>query len=168
MAFIGDLPRFYSSYDDWQAFIERLEQAFELNNVADDKKKALLINCIDQSIYKTLRDICYPDVPKDKTYSELCELMGKQFTTKSSVFRERCTFYNAKQKDDESVTEWFHRVKKLSLECKFGEQFANVVLDRFVSGLTSPAIMDRLCEEEVGQLTIEHALEIAQVKEANK
>lgn len=166
MALIGDIPRFYNSGDDWMVFTERLEQFFEINDVAEEKKRAILLTSISDDVYKTLRDVCHPVLPKTKTFDELCALLNKQFVKKTSVYRERVTFYNTKQMKDESIASWFARIKKLSVDCKFGDRFNDILLDRFVSGLRSAAILERLCEEDEDKLTLQSAVEIAITKES--
>lgn len=167
MALIGEIPKFYSQHDDWQVFTERLEQFFEINDVAEEKKKAILITSISDDVYKLLRDVCHPVLPKNKTFDELCELLNKQFVVKTSVFRERVTFYNVKQMKDENIANWFARIKKLSVDCKFGDRFDEILLDRFISGLRSSPILDRLCEEDEDKLTLQNAVEIAANKESS-
>lgn len=166
MATLGDMPYFYSGSGDWSVYAERLEQFFDVNDIPDEKKRAILLISISEEDYKTLRDVCHPTLPKEKTYAELFQLLNKQFTKKTSVLRERFNFYNAKQKSDETVTNWFARIKKLSIDCKFGEQFDDILLDRFISGLKPSAVLDRLCEEEVESLTLQGAVEIAANKES--
>lgn len=166
MSLIGEIPKFYSQHDDWQVFTERLEQFFEINDVAEDKKRAILITSISDDVYKLLRDVCHPVLPKNKTFDELCELLNKQFVVKTSVFRERVTFYNAKQMKNETISNWFARIKKLSVDCKFGDRFDEILLDRFISGLRSSPILDRLCEEDEDKLTLQNAVEIAITKES--
>lgn len=166
MALIGDIPRFYSACDDWLVFTERLEQFFEINDVADEKKRAILLTSVSDDVYKILRDVCHPVLPKNKTFDELCALLNKQFVKKTSVFRERVTFYNAKQMKDESIASWFARIKKLSVDCKFGERFDEILLDRFISGLRAKVILERLCEEDEDKLTLQSAVEIATTKES--
>lgn len=167
MALIGEIPKFYSQEDDWQVFTERLEQFFEINDVAEDKKRAILITSISDDVYKLLRDVCHPVLPKNKTFDELCELLNKQFVVKTSVFRERVTFYSAKQMKNETISNWFARIKKLSVDCKFGDRFDEILLDRFISGLRSSPILDRLCEEDEDKLTLQNAVEIAITKESS-
>lgn len=167
MAFIGELPRFDNQCDDWMVFTERLEQFFEINDVVEEKKKAILITSIGDDIYKTLRDVCHPVLPKNKTFDELCDLLNKQFVIKTSVFRERYSFYNARQMAGESIANWFARIKKLSIDCKFGERFDATLLDRFVSGLRPSPIFDRLCEEDEDKLTLQSAVDIAITKESS-
>lgn len=147
-------------------FKERLEQFFEINDVKDEKKRAILITCISDDVYKTLRDVCHPTLPKEKSFEELCELLAKQFLVKTSVFRERFNFYNTKQSKDESIAGWFARLKKLSVDCKFGDRFDDILLDRFISGLKQGPILDRVCEEDEGKLTLQQVVEIAITKES--
>lgn len=166
MALIGELPIFYSGASDWQVYTERLEQFFEVNDIAAEKKKALLLTSVGEDTYKTLRDVCHPLLPKNKTFDELIELLNKQFVVRTSVFRERVKFYTAKQYPNETIAFWFARIKKLSVDCRFGDRFDDVLLDRFISGLRSSAILDRLCEEDE-DLTLQKAVEIATNKESS-
>lgn len=163
---IGDVPYFNSLCSDWQVYTERLEQFFEVNDFAPEKRKALLITSLDDETYKTLRDVCHPTLPKDKTYDELIELLSKQYIVRTSIFRERVKFYQAKQFGNESVASWYARIKRLSLDCKFGDRFDSVLLDRFISGLRSSVILDRLCEEGE-DLSLQKAVEIASNKESS-
>lgn len=167
MALIGELPQF-NAYQDYMVFSERLEQFFEVNDVAAEKKKAILITCVQDDVYKALRDLCHPAVPKDKTYDELCRLLKKQYVKQTSVIRERCDFYAAKQSNRESVSEWFARIKRLSVDCsQFGDRYEQVLLDRFISGMTPSPVLDRLCEEDEGTMTLQKAVEIASIKESS-
>lgn len=167
MAFLGELPRYNGDFDDWQVFLERLEQFFEINDVVEEKKKAILITSVNDQVYKTLRDVCHPELPKDKTFDELCDLLNKQFVVKTSVFRERYNFYNARQLSGETIANWFARLKKLSVDCKFGDRFDGILLDRFVSGLKKGLILDRLCEEDEEKLTLQSAVDLAITKESS-
>lgn len=164
---IGEIPRFNSEHDDWLVYTERLEQFFELNDVVEEKKKAILISGLGEDIYKTLRDLCFPSLPKEKTFKELVALLSNQFVVKKSIFRERVNFYNAKQTKDETIASWFARLKKLSVDCKFGDRFSDIILDRFVCGLRPSPILDRLCEENEDKLTLNAAVEIATEKETS-
>ena len=163
---IGELPIFYAGSSDWQVYVERLEQFFEVNDIAEDKKKALLLTSVGEDTYKTLRDVCHPLLPKNKTFEELIELLNKQYVVRTSVFRERVKFYTARQYATESISNWFVRIKKLSVDCKLGNKFDDVLLDRFISGLRPTPILDRLCEEE-DTLTLKQAVEIAVNKESS-
>lgn len=161
---IGSIPEFVANVDDWNVYEERLEQFFEVNDIDDAKKCAVLISVIGTSTYKILRDLCHPVVPKNKTFEELCELLRKQLSPQVAIFRERSNFYNARQNHGETVTLWYARVKTLAVNCKFGENLESILLDKFVTGLRSGTILDRLCEENE-TLTLSQAVDIAINKE---
>lgn len=162
---IGSIPEFVANLDDWNVYEERLEQFFEVNDITDEKKTAFLISVIGGNSYKSLRDLCHPILPKSKTYEELCELLRKQYCPQIAIFRERANFYNAKQLPGENVTSWYGRIKTLSVNCKFGETLESILLDKFITGLRSGVIIDRLCEENEG-LTLQQAVDIAVNKES--
>lgn len=161
----GQIPEFYGDGDDWNVYYERLEQFFTVNDIPQDKRSAFLISVIGSYTYKTLRDLCHPTLPKDKSFEELCELLHRQFSPQVSIFRERAKFYNAKQESFENISTWYAKVKKLSVDCKFGSNLAMVLLDKFITGLRSGSILDRLCEENE-TITLQQALDIAINKES--
>lgn len=163
---IGNVPEFNSGKDDWSVYSERLEQFFEINDIPEEKRNAFLISSVGADTYKTIRDLCHPQLPKDKTFDELCDLMKKQFTTQVAIYRERVKFYNAKQYATETVTSWFARIKKLSIDCRFCAELESILLDRFISGLRPSPILDRLCEEDE-TLKLEDAVAIAINKESS-
>ena len=163
---IGTIPTFAQGYDDWKTYSEILDQFFVVNNVEEDKKSAFLISCIGSETYKTLRDLCHPVLPKDKPFTELSEILRKQFSPQVAIFRERTNFYNAKQSVGENITSWYGRVKRLSVDCKFGDNLESILLDKFITGLRVGQVLDRLCEENE-TLTLQQAVDIATNKECS-
>ncbi|XP_052861106.1 uncharacterized protein LOC128268125 [Anopheles cruzii] len=161
---VGSIPEFVSELDDWNVYYERLEQFFEVNEIVSEKRTAFLISCIGSQAYKSLRDLCHPALPKDRPFDDLCELLRKQFSPQVAIFRERTHFYNATQSIGENVTQWYGRLKKLSVDCKFGNNLEAVLLDKFITGLRPGQVLDRLCEENES-LRLEQALDIAVNKE---
>lgn len=162
---IGNIPEFYCGSDDWNVYSERLEQYFEVNDIPPEKKGALLISVVGNEAYKTLRDLCHPALPKEKSFDELCQLLHKQYAPQVSMFRERIKFYKAQQEQYENVSQWYARVKTLSVDCKFGDNLEAILMDRFISGLKNPLVLDRICEEDE-TLTLSKAIELAVNKES--
>lgn len=132
--------------DDWEIFSERLEQYFEANRIELGRKTAVLLTLIDEEVYRTLKNLCDPVLPKTKSYGELIQLLETQYKVRVSVFRKRILFNNLRQ-GEESISEWYVKVKQLAAPCKFGESLNDRVKDKFVTGLKSGSILDRLCEE---------------------
>lgn len=162
---IGEIRPFYE-WDDWNIYYEQLDQFLAVNEIPKEKHTAFLLGvCVGPYCYKVLRDLCHPVLPKEKTFDEICDLLKKHFVPQVAVFRERIKFCSAKQDADEEVKAWYARLKSLSVDCRFGELLPSILLDKFVTGLRSGAILDRLCEENE-TMTLQEALEIAISKEA--
>ncbi|XP_017472497.1 PREDICTED: uncharacterized protein LOC108363609 [Rhagoletis zephyria] len=75
-------------------------------------------------------------------------------------------FHKSTKGSDESISMWYARVKKLALNCKFGEHLNAFVLDQFIMGLPE-GIFERLCEEDA-HLTLETALRKALIMESKQ
>ncbi|XP_065089187.1 uncharacterized protein LOC135710514 [Ochlerotatus camptorhynchus] len=163
--FVGIIPEYDGDTDDWSIYQEILEEYFKANGVPDRNKVSVLISVIGADTYRLLRDLCHPDSPKDKSYVELCAMLAKQFLPEITIFRERSKFYRAEQQRGEDVKTWYARLKNLSVNCKFGEHLEPLLLDKFIVGLVSGPVQDRLCEESE-KLTLKEALDLAANRES--
>lgn len=150
--------------EDWEIFIERLDQYFQANLVSEDRKVAVLLTLVSEDVYRTVKDLCFPFLPKNKTYEELVEVLNTQYKQRVPVFRRRIEFENLKQAND-SVSQWYLRVKKAAALCQFGTQLDSRIKDKFVVGMKPGRIQERLCEEEVTK-ELKDLVEIALNKEA--
>ncbi|KAF2892827.1 hypothetical protein ILUMI_13345 [Ignelater luminosus] len=156
----------YSLNEDFEVYLERLEQYVLANMVEDDRKGSVFLTVISPEVYRILRDLCDPVLPKDRSYEELCALLRKQFAPQLSVFRKRIEFYESKQSFNETISEWYVRIKNLAIPCKFGAVLEGNLKDRFVTGLRRGPVLDRLCED--GQeKTLTELVDIALQKEAS-
>lgn len=150
--------------DDFVVFKERLENVFEVLDVEENQRSGILLAVLGPKIYKILKNLCDPDIPKTKTYTSLISLLEEQFVPKVAIYKERRTFYEANQIQGESVTEWHLRIKCLAADCNFGADLAGIIKDRFVCGLLETKIFDRICEEKTS-VSYEDLLKIALSKE---
>ncbi|KAJ8931113.1 hypothetical protein NQ314_016014 [Rhamnusium bicolor] len=147
---------FNADVDMWDIYVERLEQHLTANKIGEESiKVAVLLSSVGQSTYKLLRDLSFPDPLKNKTYEQLCELLKCQFGVHVSVWRERKKFYEIRQ-TDETVAEWYAKVRSHAVSCKFGADLSKILKDKLASG----KILDRMCEEEVDK-PIEELLSLA-------
>ncbi|XP_058838149.1 uncharacterized protein LOC131693899 [Topomyia yanbarensis] len=153
--------------EEWELYREQLEQFFVSNKIADDMKKAVLINHLSARTYKLLRDLCTPDQPKEKSYKDLCTVLSTHFTPPVVVHKERRTFFRAQRGEGapESINDWIVRIKNLAANCKFGDALQHNLVNKFIDGLGGKAF-DRVCEENE-TLTLEKAQEIALKYEAD-
>lgn len=164
MAVIGSMGNFNPHSESWVLYQEQLEQFFAIKKISaiegEDRRVAALLSLIGSDTYNILRDLCTPDLPSKKQYKELCALLKTHFSPKVCVFRERIDFYEAKENDGETISNWFARIHNLSTNCEFGGQLQSILKDKFICGLSSGRIRDRLCEENKGK-KLDILLEIA-------
>jgi hypothetical protein len=154
----------FAANDDFEIFIERLENAFKLNKTHDLDKVAVLLNQVDASVYKTLRSLCDPQTPAEKTFDQLAAILCQQCVRKTAVWKERRKFFNAMQKQPESVNAWFLRLKTLSTNCEFGSDLNEMLRSKFVCGLKSDALFEKIAEEDMS-IDVDAILQIAINKE---
>lgn len=165
---ISELPYFsVNLYFDWQLYEERLQLYFVVNDISGDKRVAPLLSIVDPSCYLIVSHMCYPKLPSELKYEELVELIAKQFLPQESVYRNRAAFDEAEQDEFETIDQWFSRIKKLSSCCKYGENYEVILLNKFICGIRSISIQDRLCDED-HTLRLCRAIEIAKSMEESR
>ncbi|KAF2888578.1 hypothetical protein ILUMI_17595 [Ignelater luminosus] len=172
MALIGSIENFNPHKDNWILYQEQLEQFFTANAISPgtngqlDKRVAALLGLIGADTYKVLRDLCTLNLYKTKTYDSLCSLLKTHFSPTICAFGERIDFYEAKHQDEESVSSWYAGIHNLLTNCEFGITLNVIVADKFICGMKSGRVRDRLCEEE-STTSLEKLLEIALNKESS-
>jgi Retrotransposon gag protein len=154
----------FKARDDFAIFMERLNNAFVVNKTPEMDRVAVLLNQIDEQVYKTLRNLCDPATPASKSFDEIYSLLRRQYVRETSAWKERRKFFNAVQKPTESVNEWYLRLKTLATNCDFGKDLPEVLKTKFVCGLAQSAIFERVSEESCS-VTIDTILQIAINKE---
>ncbi|KAJ8932588.1 hypothetical protein NQ314_014579 [Rhamnusium bicolor] len=117
---------------------------FEANKISEENiKVAVLLSSIGPETYKLVRDLTFPKLLKTKTFSNLCKLLGKQYSVQVSVWRERKKFYELSP----TISDWYAKIRSSSTKCNFGNDLNKVLRDRFVTGLATPKTYYRICEE---------------------
>lgn len=162
---VGSISEFKAGIDNWDEYKERLDQYFLANGIPANRQVCVLLTVIGAASYSVLRDLCDPELPSVKEYAVLAKLLHDQFAPKIMVFRKRTEFHNLTQKADETVGDWYRRIKNMATHCKFGGNLEMVIKDRFVAGMRSGKIQERLFEEDHKKKLTE-LMEIAQNKES--
>jgi hypothetical protein len=156
MATVGQIEQFDgSNFEDYE---ERLNAYFEANKIgqckttdseedkmaANKMKLAVTISLIGRKTYATLKDLCVPDKPQDKTFTEVCALLRDYYKPRVLEVAETYRFHRAEQQDNESVQEYANRLRKMASTCNFGEYLARALRDQFVGGVRNAAIKKKL------------------------
>ena len=100
-------------------------------------------------MYKTVRELCDPVLPKNKLYDELCVILRNQLSARTAVFKER---KELRQKQGEKINQLFVRVKSKARNFNFAQQLDMQVKDKFVTGLFLGRKLDKICEEDHNKL----------------
>ncbi|CAB3989970.1 Transposon Tf2-9 poly, partial [Paramuricea clavata] len=156
----GVLGEFDPSTELFAAYSERLEQYFIANSIgqcpadatqevlaaADKKKVAVFISVIGKKSYATLRDLCSPDSPKDKSFSELCEMLRTHYKPKRLVVAETYRFHRCIQ--EENVSDYSARLRHYASTCDFGQFLNRSLRDQFICGIRNSATRKKLLNED--------------------
>lgn len=158
------MAEFNPEEEKWIVFKEKLElYVQEIGCSSEQTKKAIILRTIGTSPYNLLHSLCSPSSPATKSFQELCDILETHYTPPTIKYQERRTFYCAVRGEAESVSDWYAKVKRLAIKCKFGETLDAFVLDKFVIGLPEK-IFSRLCEE-TDDLTLANAFKKALILE---
>ncbi|XP_055918925.1 uncharacterized protein K02A2.6-like [Eupeodes corollae] len=150
---------------DWEVFEAKLQQYFLSVGEEDEQRKtAFLLTKLHHETFKLLRDSVYPKTINKLTFAEVTNNLTNFYGKKVAVFVERRSFYDLKQMVSESINEWYTRIKKSAVNCKFGNQLDAALRDIFITGLKDGPILDKLLEEDE-TITLDKAWQLAIKKE---
>ena len=65
----GTIGEFNSTQEDWTSYVERLQQYFAANDVAESKQRAVLLSACGVATYCLIENFLAPENPADKSCS---------------------------------------------------------------------------------------------------
>lgn len=162
---VGKLEPFDLHKDDWNLYIDRLEQYFIVNDVKPAMRIATLITVVGSDAYELMVNLCTPEKPSAKTYDDLVDIMRRHLQPKPSVLAERFKFRQRVQRSHESIAEYAAALKKMTKYCGFcSKTLSENLRDQFVCGLISEHTRQRLFTED--NITFDLAFKLAMTIEA--
>ncbi|CAG9822012.1 unnamed protein product [Phaedon cochleariae] len=93
MALVGMIENFKPKESDITIHIERIEQLFSCNEIADNEKVSLFSTLVEGEAYCVLKDLLAPTLPSAKTYSELKDVLLAHYCPKRLKIAERYKYY---------------------------------------------------------------------------
>ena len=99
---------------------KKLDQYFVANEVNNEKKVPALLALIGPSTYQSLRDLTARTLPKDKSFTFLCDKFAEHFNPRPLVIAESFRFHKRDQRSDESVMDFNVSLRKHAEHCYFG------------------------------------------------
>ena len=145
---LGTMDPFDPDIDNWSAYTERLEQFFVTNDIADGKKRAVLLTVIGTKAYTLLRNILAPEKPATRDYSQLVEALQSHLDPKPIVMAEHFKSHHRNQCEGESIAQYIAGLRKLSKYCAFRDYLDQALRYRLVCGLTSETVQKWLLIEK--------------------
>ncbi|KAK7099536.1 hypothetical protein V1264_003664 [Littorina saxatilis] len=147
--------------DDWVDSFEIYAAASGVDSGV--QKRALLLHCAGkevQELFKTFGDT-------GTTYNAAREKLDAHFKPKKNISYQRHLFRKECQKDDETVTQFVVRLRKLAQTCAFPEdEVDNFIRDQVIDKCKSRKLREKLLSEP--ELTLKKVIEISQAKEASQ
>lgn len=160
---LGSMSEFNPKSDNISSYFERFENYIEINDVPAGKKLKLFLNVVGAVAYEELKKILVPDMPTQKTYEDIKQLLVAHFSPARSVIAERCKFNHRMQRENESAKDFITALKHLARDCNFGTFLNDALRDRLVAGLRDEETQRALFAH--ADLTFELACKMALDKE---
>ena len=159
MTTIGKIESFDDTKENWETYVERVEQFFLANDIDDDHKVPTLLSLIGGKTYTLLRDLLAPEKPATKSFQQIVTTLQEHLSPKPLEIAERFRFYKKNQQEGESILSYVAELRKLATHCNFGGNLNEALRDRLVCGLRNMQIQKRLLSE--AKLKYSKAVEIA-------
>lgn len=164
MATFGCINEFNPGVEAFSEYVERMEQFFVANAIADDRKRAVFLTVVGPATFGLLRNLLSPATPTSKSLEELIEILNKHYDPVPSEIVERYKFNSRVRRTGESIADYIAELRKLAKYCNYGDSLDMMLRDRIVCGIQDEAIQRKLLSES--KLTLARASEIAVSMEA--
>lgn len=141
-------------FEAWEKIFETYLIALSDKELADKRKRALLIHCIGveaQRIFYTLES--------GTTYAEAVKALKAFFVPKVNIVAERNKFRLRSQNVGESIVHYVAALRELAITCEFGDVTDDMIRDQLVEKTNSTRIRERLLLEN--ELTLQKAITLA-------
>jgi hypothetical protein len=140
---IGKISPFNPDKDDFEAWVEVVNNYFVANDVDNAKAVAVLISSMGLPTYTLLKSLVAPNEPAKQKYDDIILVLMKHFKPAPKALSERHKFYLRKQHEGESVNVFLSELRRLAVTCKFGD-LSTSLRDQFIFGLTSETSQKRI------------------------
>lgn len=114
------IDKFDRNVTAWSRWVQRLEGAFSVFNVADEKKIHFILHFMGQESFDLVCDKIAPTSPYEKTYKDITDLLKEHYDPAPLEIMENYRFHLRKQKEHENVQDFVSALRKFSINCNFG------------------------------------------------
>ena len=89
---IGKIEAFDKTNDNWNAYVERVEQYFIANNIKEDKQVAVILSLMGNKTYGLLRNLSAPAKPSSLSLKAIVETLQNTFLRNHCLSQSDFTF----------------------------------------------------------------------------
>ena len=107
---IGCITEFNSENKKIVAYLERVQLFFTTTGI---RQVPALLTVIGSTNYALLSNLVAPDKPKDKSFSNLAEVLQRHFDPRLLVIAERFHFHQCDQAPGESISNYVAELRRL-------------------------------------------------------
>ena len=161
---IGSVGEFNPDQESITTYLERMDIYFEVNGISADKRVASFLSIVGRETYKRLVDLFAPEKPATKSLEAITAKLKEHFEPLKVEIAERYNFYQRNQLPGESVAEFLGELRRLNIDCGFGDFSNQALRDKLVCGLRDEGMKKKLLAEK--SLDLKNVMQIAQGMEA--
>ena len=157
-----------NSIEDWRIWKQSFEfyaKATDLYTKDGEVQVATFMSVLGYEAINIYNSFVLSDDDK-KDLKAIITHFDEYFLPQRNIIYERFIFNSANQKETESIEEYVTKLKNLANSCEFGILKEDLIRDRFVIGLNSDSIREKLLLEP--KLMLKDAIEVAKSHEQTK
>ncbi|XP_011883558.1 PREDICTED: uncharacterized protein K02A2.6-like [Vollenhovia emeryi] len=151
---------------NWDRWKQRLEGAFSIFGITGEDRVPYFLHYVGATSFDILCDRLAPDDPFAKPYENLKGILKEFYAPVPLEIAENFKFHQRKQKEGEEVKDFMAALRKLSINCNFGNYLPTALRNQLVFGLSCKRTQARLLE--IQDLNLDKALKIATTMELSE
>lgn len=144
----------------WSRWLRNFERFVTASDVTNDlRKKALLLNLAGD-------DVCeiFDNLPESGTsYAEAIACLNQHFKPKNNIYYEAFIFRKATQLADESISEFYTRLRSLAATCEFNDRLDFELIMQILVGTRLEPLQKKILSKP--DLTLKDVLEYERTEE---
>lgn len=166
MASVGTMEPFDISHSEgWSTYFARFELFLLANDVQADRQKAIFLTLAGAPLYDLLSSLASPKQVSELNITEIKTMLTNHFSPRPSEIASFFKFHKRDQLPNESFSEYVAALRKLAVDCNFGNVLDRMLRDRLVCGLRDEALQRNLLAEP--NLKLQIVIERATSSEAS-
>ena len=147
----------------WREWVERLEHYFTAVGAANSKKRSMLIHLAGEGIYRISKHVVEAGPPF--TYNSLKNAITAHFQPLANPDYEWFVLRQAFQKPEESVDEFYNKLRELASTCTLPDTEAEIRA-QFIAGCASTKLQELILQDH--HRTMQDILTLGWSKELSK